>query len=256
MKVCLFSTPGQNRRKGSNQLAGTQSCSIRIVRVGKSQRRGSTSSGQHDGHCLHKEDGGTHSLSLCQESHQLWREAIRRNITILPPQWLSTTENTEADILSRHRLQKWDFKLISAEFWRIRHLFQIWPTWDAFTSEGSHQVLRYMTLGRRPQGSCNQHPRLQLGSDNLVVSPGPPHSSSTGGGSRAAGHGNFDLSGVDRSSMVASAGQTEDRNGSNPSASCSGLPQVSQGEQGGAPKLGSTLRFSVEKISRIWWCQS
>ena len=50
--------------------------------------------------------GGTRSLSLYKESHLLWREAIRRNITILPPQWLSTTENTEADFLSRHRLQR------------------------------------------------------------------------------------------------------------------------------------------------------
>ena len=43
--------------------------------------------------------------------------------------------------------------------------------------------------------------------------------------------------------MVASAGQTEDRNSSNLSASSSGLPQVWQGEHGGAPQLGSTLRF-------------
>ena len=43
---------------------------------------------------------------------------------------------------------------------------------------------------------------------------------------------------------MASAGQTEDRNGSNPSASSSGLPQVSQGEQRGAPQLGSTLCLS------------
>ena len=47
--------------------------------------------------------------------------------------------------------------------------------------------------------------------------------------------------------MVASAGQTEDRIGSNLSASCSGLPQVSQGEQRGAPQLGSTLRFSDQQ---------
>ena len=44
--------------------------------------------------------------------------------------------------------------------------------------------------------------------------------------------------------MVALAGRTEDRNGSNQSARSSRLPQVSQGEYGGAPQLGSTLRFS------------
>ena len=60
--------------------------------------------------------GDTHSLSLCKESHLLWHQAIRRNFTVLSPQWLSTSENTEADFLSRHRLQRWDFKLISSEF--------------------------------------------------------------------------------------------------------------------------------------------
>ena len=67
--------------------------------------------------------GGTHALSLCKESHLLWSQAIRRNITILPPQWVSTSENTEADFLSRHRLQRWDFKLVSSEFRRICHRF-------------------------------------------------------------------------------------------------------------------------------------
>ena len=89
--------------------------------------------------------GGTHSLSLCKESPLLWREAIRRNITILPPQWLSTMENTEADFLSRHRLQRLDFKLISSEFRRICHKLQVWPTLDAFASRGTHQIPRYMT---------------------------------------------------------------------------------------------------------------
>ena len=54
-------------------------------------------------------------------------------------------ENREADFLSRHRLQRWDFKLISSEFWRVYHRFQVWPTLDAFTSRGSHQIPRYMT---------------------------------------------------------------------------------------------------------------
>ena len=76
--------------------------------------------------------GGICSLSLCKESHLLWHQAIRRNITILPPQWLSTLENTEADFLSRHRLQRWDFKLISSEFQRICHKLQVWPTLDTF----------------------------------------------------------------------------------------------------------------------------
>ena len=54
-------------------------------------------------------------------------------------------ENTEADFLSRHRLQRWDFKLISSEFQRICHRLQVWTTLDAFASKGSHQIPRYMT---------------------------------------------------------------------------------------------------------------
>ena len=90
-----------------------------------------------------------------------------------------------------------------------------------------------------------------MGSGNLVVPSGPPHSSSTGGGSRAVDRGDSDLSRVDRSNVVASVGQTEDRNGSNLSASGSGLPQVSQGEYGGAPQLGSTLHFSHQRERRL-----
>ena len=71
--------------------------------------------------------GGTRSLTLCKESHQLWQEAIKRNITILPPQWLASEDNAEADFLSRHRLQRWDFKLISLEFWRICYKLQVSP---------------------------------------------------------------------------------------------------------------------------------
>ena len=48
---------------------------------------------------------------------------------------------------------------------------------------------------------------------------------------------------------MASAGRTEDRYGSNLTASSGGLPQVSQGEYGGAPQLGSTLRFSHQRES-------
>merc|ERR1711867_30261 len=74
-----------------------------------------------------------------------WHQAIRRSLTILPPQWLSTSENTEADFLSRHRLQRWDFKLVPSEFRRICHRLQVWPTLNAFMSRGSHQIPRYMT---------------------------------------------------------------------------------------------------------------
>ena len=57
-------------------------------------------------------------------------------------------------------------------------------------------------LGGRLQGNGNQCPGLLLGSSNLVVPPGPSHSSSTGEGFRAADRGDSDLSGVDRSNVV------------------------------------------------------
>ena len=41
-----------------------------------------------------------------------------------------------------------------------------------------------------------------------------------------------------------SNGQTDDINGSDPSASGSGLPQVTHGDYRGAAQLGSTIHFS------------
>ena len=54
-------------------------------------------------------------------------------------------ENKEANFLNRHSLRRWDFKLASKEFWRVCQTMQVWPTLDAFTSRGSHQVPKYMT---------------------------------------------------------------------------------------------------------------
>ena len=104
----------------------------------------------------------------------------------------------KADFLRRHRLQRWDFKLISSEFWRVCCKLQVWPILDAFASREVYD------LGQRPQSSGNQRPGFLLGSHNLVVPPGLSHSSSTGEGLTAADHGDSDLSGVDRSNVVAS----------------------------------------------------
>ena len=68
-----------------------------------------------------------------------------------PPHELASKANAETDFLSRHRLQRWDFKLISSEFWRICRKLQVWPTLDAFASKGTHQILRYMTWDRDPK---------------------------------------------------------------------------------------------------------
>ena len=66
-------------------------------------------------------------------------------------------------------------------------------------------------LGVGLQGNGNQCPGLLLGSRNLDIPPVPPHSSSTGGGSRAADNGDSDLSGVEGRNMVASVDWTKDR---------------------------------------------
>ena len=49
-------------------------------------------------------------------------------------------------------------------------------------------------------------------------------------GSTAADWGDSDLLGVEWNNLVASVGQAEDGNGSNLSAKCYEIPQVSQGE--------------------------
>ena len=83
-----------------------------------------------------------------------------------------------------------------------------------------------------------------MGSCNLIVPPSPSLSSSTGEGLTAADHGDSDLSGVDRSNVVASVGCTENQDGSNPITMCSGLPQLSQELQlRSATQDGSTMLF-------------
>ena len=61
----------------AHQLAGTQSCSIRIVRVSNSWILGAIPHGKHDGNCFYKEVGGDplpnslqRELSVVVRSHQ------------------------------------------------------------------------------------------------------------------------------------------------------------------------------------------
>ena len=154
------------------------------------------------------------------------------------------------DFLSRHRLQRWDFKLIRV-LEDLPQTASVAHT-GSLCIQGDLSKLQVLVLGSRSPCSGNQRLGFLLGSCNLIVPPGPSLSSSTGEGLTAADHGDSDLSGVDRSNVVVSAGQTEDKIGSNLSVSSSGLPQVSQGEQRGTPQLGSTLRFSAGKMSRFW----
>ena len=51
--------------------------------------------------------GGTRSNVLSQEALLLWEQAVSRDVTLLPPQWIPTGENTAADFLSRHNMAQW-----------------------------------------------------------------------------------------------------------------------------------------------------
>ena len=48
-------------------------------------------------------------------------------------------------------MQRWDLKLITSEFQSICHKLQVWPILDAFTSEGTYQIPRYMTWEKDPK---------------------------------------------------------------------------------------------------------
>ena len=43
---------------------------------------------------------------LCVRSLLLWHQAIQRKLTLLPPLWLTSEENMEADFPSRHSLKR------------------------------------------------------------------------------------------------------------------------------------------------------
>ena len=72
--------------------------------------------------------GGTFSPTPCKESLLFWCQAIQRDLAILPPIWLASEENTEANFLSRDSLKRWNLKLASREFLRVCQRLQVWPT--------------------------------------------------------------------------------------------------------------------------------
>ena len=51
----------------------------------------------------------------------------------------------EADVLSRHSLLKWDFRLLSKMCLEVCHKLSTYPTLDAFASRWCHLLPRYMT---------------------------------------------------------------------------------------------------------------
>ena len=64
-----------------------------------------------------------------------------------PPHSISTQENTEADFFSRHRMQRWDFKLALSEYWRICQRLQVWPRLEGFLEQQIEVIL--ICLGQK-----------------------------------------------------------------------------------------------------------
>ena len=89
--------------------------------------------------------GGTRSSRLSREACLLWNESLSRSLTLLTPNWLSTTENVSADFLSRNTLSQWECRLSKTMFQMVLDHFSMSPTLDVFASHATHQLPRYMT---------------------------------------------------------------------------------------------------------------
>ena len=95
--------------------------------------------------CYIKKQGGTHSYSLSKEACDLWESSILHNIQLLTPNWISTNDNVEADFLSRNLLDQWEVRLKADLFAQILEHFNVYPTLDAFASQETAQLARYMS---------------------------------------------------------------------------------------------------------------
>ena len=95
--------------------------------------------------------GGTRSNVLSQEAHLLWGQAVSKGVTLLPPHWIPTKENTAADFLSRNDITQWMFMLDRTIFRSILEYFNLHPTLDAFACQFSAQLPRYMSWHRDHQ---------------------------------------------------------------------------------------------------------
>ena len=94
--------------------------------------------------------GGTRSSTLNHEACLLWKESLSLNLTLLTPNWLSTTENVTADFLSRNTLGHWECRLSNTVFLMVLDHFSVTPTLDVFASHATHQLPRYMTWYQDP----------------------------------------------------------------------------------------------------------
>ena len=76
---------------------------------------------------------------------ELWKYAEENNISILLPQWIGTGDNDKADFLSRHSLDHWEFYLNRDIFSFVLETYSVFPTLDAFASQDTCRLPRYMT---------------------------------------------------------------------------------------------------------------
>ena len=170
--------------KEAHPLAGTQSSSIRLVRVSKPRRQGTAPPGQHDGNRLHKKDRG-HPLSISVQGEpsvvaSSHKEELHRSLPSvafhfgehrgrLPQQTQTAEVGLQTDLIRVSEDLPQTSSLAHTGCLRIQR-------------ESSYSQVH--DLGARFQGNVNQCPGLLLGSSNLVIPPSSPYSSSTGGGSR------------------------------------------------------------------------
>merc|ERR1711954_317278 len=99
---------------------------------------------------IHKQ-GGTRSSLLSEEACSLWDYLDTKKCLILTPHWISTQENTGADLLSRNKLDVWEISLDQTVFLSIVNHFQVSPSLDAFASKLNHKLPRYMTWFTDPK---------------------------------------------------------------------------------------------------------
>ena len=92
-----------------------------------------------------RKQGGTRSDVLSREACLLWDTLESREIFLLTPHWVSTSENTRADFLTRHSMRTWEIQLLPEMFRFVLAHFQVSPTLDAFATRENRQVERYMS---------------------------------------------------------------------------------------------------------------
>ena len=152
---------------------------MHFTKVGQSRQCCGAFSQQHDSYSLYKKDGGNLLPIIMQER---------------PPVLASSNEEKAHNPISSVASLRGSFQTQSIEmgFQTGQHRVLeslpkaaclAHPTCLCIQGESSGGQVHYQAP--KPQGSGSQCSGLPMGSSNLIVNPGPPHSSCTGGGSTA-----------------------------------------------------------------------